>query len=90
MGYSIPVDKWVSLEELKQHIWTDKNQKDAIPYVTSYYKERYGFCMAQNQLESLKDCKNRMVIKLKLFNGNLSYGEVVINPLEYNVTGGGY
>lgn len=91
LGYSTSVDKWVSLEELKQYIYTDENQKDAIPYVTSYYKERYGFSMTYNQLQSLKDCKYRMVIKSKLFNGNLSYGEVVIKPteMEDNIDRGG-
>lgn len=91
LGYSTSVDKWVSLEELKQYIYTDENQKDAIPYVTSYYKERYGFSMTYNQLQSLKDCKYRMVIKSKLFNGNLSYGEVVIKPteMEHNIDRGG-
>ena len=41
MGYSTPVDKWVSLEELKEHIYTQPDQPSVIPYVTSYYRERY-------------------------------------------------
>lgn len=49
VGYSLPVNKKVNLEELKTIIYTQPEQPDAIPYVTSYYKERYGFCMTQNQ-----------------------------------------
>lgn len=45
VGYSLPVDKIVSLEELKNIIYTQSAQLDAIPYFTSYYKECYGFCM---------------------------------------------
>ena len=53
MGYSLPVDKKVTLAELLPLIHTQPDQPDAIPYVTSYYKERYGFCMTQNQKDAL-------------------------------------
>ena len=49
VGYSVPVDKWVPLEELKEYIYVQEDQPDVIPYVTSYYKERFGFCMSKNQ-----------------------------------------
>lgn len=78
LGYSIPVDKWVDLEELKQHVFTLPDQPDIVPYVTSYYKERYGFCMSQNQLDSLKPGKYHMYIDSELFNGNLTYAELVL------------
>ncbi|MBQ9234154.1 MAG: DUF4910 domain-containing protein [Lachnospiraceae bacterium] len=78
MGYSIPVDKWVSLEELKQCIYTQPDQPDVIPYVTSYYKERYGFCMAKNQLDSLADGRYHIYIDSELIDGNLTYAELVL------------
>ena len=55
MGYSLPVDKKVQLQELLPLIHTQPDQPDAIPYVTSYYKERYGFCMSQNQKDALPE-----------------------------------
>lgn len=82
VGYSTPIDQWVNLEELKQHIFTQPDQPDVIPYVTSYYKERFGFCMSENQKNSLKDGLYHMVIDSKLFNGELNYAEVVIPGSE--------
>jgi len=78
LGYSIPVDRWVELEELKHYIYTQKDQPEVIPYVTSYYKERYGFCMSENQKKTLKAGCYHMYIDSELIDGNLNYAEVVI------------
>lgn len=78
MGYSIPVDLWVDQEELKQHIFTQPDQPDVIPYVTSYYKERYGFCMSENQKNALPSGRYHMVIDSELKDGYLTYGEVIV------------
>ncbi|MCR5196756.1 MAG: DUF4910 domain-containing protein [Pseudobutyrivibrio sp.] len=78
MGYSTPIDEWVDLEELKQHVFTLPDQPDVIPYVTSYYKERYGFCMSQTKLNGLKPGRYHMYIDSKLFDGNLTYAELVL------------
>ena len=78
LGYSTPVDKWVSLDELKEHIYTQPDQPDCIPYVTSYYKERFGFCMSENMKNSLPEGKYHMYIDSELFDGVLNYGEIVI------------
>ena len=78
MGYSTPVDTWVELEELKKHIFTQPDQPDVIPYVTSYYRECYGFCMSENQKNSLKPGRYHMYIDSSLIEGNLTYGEVVL------------
>ncbi len=78
MGYSVPVDKVLSLEELKPHLFSLKDQPDLIPYVTSYYKERWGFCMTHRQLESLQTGNYHAVIRSTLENGSLTYGEILI------------
>jgi aminopeptidase-like protein len=78
VGYSTPVDEWVDLEELKAHIYTQPDEPDVIPYVTSYYKECYGFCMSENQKNRLKPGKYHMYIDSELFDGVLNYAEVVI------------
>jgi len=78
LGYSTGVDRWVELDELKKYIYTQPEQPDVIPYVTSYYKERYGFCMSENQKNSLKPGKYHMYIDSELIDGNLTYGEVIL------------
>ena len=78
IGYSAPIDKKVSLDELKNHVYTQPDQPDAIPYVTSYYKERYGFCMSKNQLDSLPEDTYHIFIDSELFDGSLTYGELII------------
>ena len=47
MGYSVPVHQIVRREELLSHVYTLPEQPDWIPYVTSYYQERWGFCMSR-------------------------------------------
>ena len=78
VGYSIPVDKMLSLEELDNHLYSSKEQPNVIPYVTSYYKERWGFCLSHNQRLSLKSDQYHVVIKSDLVEGVLNYGELLV------------
>ncbi len=78
LGYSLPMDGTLSLEELKTIIYTQPEQPDVIPYVTSYYQERSGFCMSENQKNSLKEDTYHCVIDSDLKNGSLTYGEVIL------------
>ena len=78
LGYSTPVDKWVDLAELNEHLYSLKEQPDVIPYCTSYYKERWGFCMSENLRSTLKEGKYHVYIDSKLFDGSLTYGELLI------------
>jgi aminopeptidase-like protein len=61
VGYSQPINKIVSINQLKKHIHIDKKNKTAIPYVTSYYKKTWGFCLSQNELKNIRNQKYRVV-----------------------------
>jgi aminopeptidase-like protein len=78
MGYSAPIDKIVTREELELYLYSLPNQPNAIPYVTSYYKENSGFCLTQTQRDSLGIGPFHIFIDSQLFDGHLSYGELLI------------
>ncbi|MGN0902578.1 MAG: DUF4910 domain-containing protein, partial [Succinivibrio sp.] len=85
LGYSETIDRWMDIDELEKYIYTLPNQKDAIPYITSYYSRRTGFCMSENQLNELKKQahehpqKYHAVIDSSFSkDGSLTYGECLI------------
>lgn len=89
MGYSLPVSKIVSKKDLVSFLYTEPDQPEVIPYVTSYYKERFGFCCSENQkqeiIETYKESdKFEINIDSSLEDGYLTYGEVLIPTDQQN------
>jgi len=78
VGYSIPTDQEVSREELDDHLYSLPSMPDAIPYVTSYYEPRWGFCLTDRQRQSLGQGQYRAIIDSTLEPGVLNYGELII------------
>lgn len=78
VGYSRPIREHLSLVELNKHLHSLPEQPNAIPYVTSYYSERWGFCLTQQQRDALTEGTYEVVIDSDLFDGNLTYGELLI------------
>jgi aminopeptidase-like protein len=78
LNYSVPVRKHVSLAELREHLFTLPGQPDWIPYKTSYYQERWGFCLSHNQLRGMREGSYEVVIDASLEAGHLTYGEYYI------------
>jgi aminopeptidase-like protein len=78
IGYSAPVRQKMSLAALSQHVFTLPDRPDAIPYRTSYYEERWGFCMSHRQLESLPEGEYEVCIDSSFEDGSLTYAECVL------------
>jgi aminopeptidase-like protein len=78
VGYSSPINQTVPLAELQEHLHSRPEQPNAIPYVTSYYEERWGFCLTENQRKTLKEGNYQVFINSELSDGSLTYGELII------------
>lgn len=78
LNYSVPVRKSVSLDELKEHLFTVPEYPEWIPYRTSYYQENWGFCISYHQLINLGEDEYEVVIDSSLEDGYLTYGEYYI------------
>ena len=84
VGYSVPIKKEVFRNELLKNLHYLKEQPKAIPYMTSYYKKRWGFCVSYNQFKKFKrkyssKDKFRIVIDSNFKkNGELNYGECIL------------
>jgi len=84
VGYSRPISKIIKKAELIKNIYSIKNQPNAIPYITSYYKKRWGFCLSHNDKNKiLRNYKKNDKFKINIksnFNhkGNMNYGELLL------------
>jgi len=79
LGYSTPIHAKMSLAELKPHLYSLPDNPDWIPYRTSYYKERWGFCLTHNLLISLPDGEYEVFIDSTLDkNGSMTIADAVI------------
>lgn len=78
VGYSEPVDRWMTLDELQPRLHSLPEQPTAIPYVTSYYRRHWGFCLSEDRRRGLPAGRYHAVIDSDLAPGVLNYGELVI------------
>ena len=78
VGYSVPVNKKISLDELKHHLHYIETIPNAIPYVTSYYERNWGFCLSYDDYKNLAEGTYKVYIDSELKPGNLTVGMAVI------------
>ncbi len=78
VGYSTPVHGKATLTELKQRLHTLPDRPGLIPYRNSFYKEDWGFCLTDEQLQALPEGEYEYCIDSSLEDGSLTYGELTL------------
>lgn len=78
VSYSVPIRRRMPFAELRPHLFTMPDHPDWIPYRTSYYRESWGFCLSQNQLQGMVDGDYEVCIDSDLEPGHLTYGELFV------------
>ncbi len=78
VNYSIPFRGKMSRAELDKHLYSLPKMPKAIPYVTSYYTPRWGFCISHEEREKLPEGEYEVVIDSELIDGSLTLSEALL------------
>ncbi len=78
LNYAVPFQGVVSKAELETHLYSLPDKPTAIPYVTSYYAPRWGFCLSQQQRDKLPEGDYQIVIDTEMIDGSLTISEAVL------------
>jgi aminopeptidase-like protein len=78
LGYSTPFRGELDLADLQAHLYSLPEQPDAIPYLTSYYAPRWGFCLSHREREQLPPGRYRIVIDSELSDGAVISAEAIL------------
>ena len=76
--YSTAVKKKMNLKNLKKFLYSIPSMPNAIPYLTSYYKKRFGFCISESEKKKLKKGNYKIHIDTTFKKGVLNYGEIYL------------
>ncbi len=82
VNYSVPFRGTLSRAALDAHLHSRRDMPDAIPYVTSYYQPRWGFCLSEVERQALPDGDYQVVVDTELSKGALTMSEAVLPGLE--------
>ena len=78
VNYSAPFKGRLTFTELRPHIHSLPDMPYAIPYLTSYYKKDWGFCVSHEELKEFPEGIYEVVVDTTLSKGVLEIGEAVI------------
>ncbi len=79
INYSGPINARLSLEELRPHLHTIPHLPEATPYVISYYKRRWGFCLPYRIYENLpEEGEYHAYIDSEFVNGELTTAHAIL------------
>ena len=78
VNFSKPIKKVITKKDLLKNIFTHDNNKNLIPYVTSYYKKYWGFCMSEKEKQKLPNGNYRVFIDSSFKKGTLDLSHAII------------
>lgn len=78
VGYSKPINKLMGKKDLLKKLYSDAKRPGAIPYVTSYYKKDWGFCITERKKKKLKNGIYKVLIDSKFTKGNLECSHAIL------------
>lgn len=89
VNYAMPVDRPLTLEELQPHLHSLPHLPGAVPYVTSYYKRNWGFCLTDAVRRTMPPGVYHAQIDSEFVAGGVPFGQAVLpgeNPAEILIT----
>jgi len=81
VGYSEPINKWMTFDELSPSLHVLEGSPEAVPYRTSYYTRSWGFCVNSKQYKCLRQVEGKLEVVIDSefdTNGSMSIGELRI------------
>jgi len=69
----------ISKQELMNHIYTNKDRPNAIPFEFKYYEQDWGFCVQHEKLKEFIYDQYKVVIKTSFEKGEIKIGELVLS-----------
>jgi len=78
LNFSAPFRGKVNFEEMQKHLYSLPHLPDAVPYITSYYEKRWGFCISENERKNLPQGDFEVFIDSVHRHGKLVAGEAVL------------
>ena len=78
------VNQKLTLDQLQEHLHSRPYQPTAIPYIASYYKPYWGFCLQDELRKNLKPGEYHAYIDAVIEPGFLTYGEILIKGNSTN------
>lgn len=78
VNYSIAFRGALSRAELDLHLYSLPEAPEAIPYVTSYYAPRWGFCLSHAMRTSLPEGQYEVIVDTEHVDGSLTLSQALL------------
>jgi len=78
VNYSRPFRGRLDLAELQGHLHSLPDRSRAIPYVTSYYADNWGFCLSEEMRAALPEGLYEVVVDTDLIDGVMRVSDCVL------------